>query len=93
MTARQGSYCVAWGALPWLRYKVSAERWHPCADWSEGESLSESLSDKPESDVLYCFATSEPRVVGALIMGIDGDRWPRRRCKVHTHDLCSSHTS
>lgn len=53
-----------------------------CVDWSEGESTCETLSDKPESDVL-CWenATSEPRVVGALIMGIKGDRWPRRRCE------------
>ena len=59
------------------------DKLHPCADWSEGESTSETVSDKPESDVLYCYATSEPRVVGALIMGIKGDRWPRRRCKSH----------
>ena len=50
------------------------------ADWSDGEGTCETLSEQPESEVLYCYATSAPRVVGALVMGIKGDRWPRRRC-------------
>ena len=59
--------------------KTRTEQQHSCADWSDAESISGALSDKQESDVLYWHATSEPAVVGALIMGIKGDRWPRRR--------------
>jgi len=51
----------------------------PHADWNEAESTHQSSLDEPEADMLYWGARSEPRVVGALIMGIKGDRWPRRR--------------
>ena len=49
------------------------------AEWSEDDSSYESSYDKPESEILYYSQTPVPQIVGALILGIKGDRWPRRR--------------
>ena len=69
-----------------------------CADWSQWGIRSQSYtcqrsevvdafegtSETQESDVPPEAPLPEPQTIGALLLGIQGDRWPRRRWALGT---------
>ena len=82
--------------------RICREQLYACAGWSQWGIRSQSCtyqrsevlgafegaSETQESDVPLDAPLPEPKAIGALLLGIQGDRWPRRRWVLGTQIFC-----